>query len=361
MKRKLLRSPVEENDSAAPLNRRELIRGLVLSALAAPAFLEHPVFAQEQEMAPVEDPPNQQVAWVCPMHSDYTSAVPGTCPLCGMTLVKAEPFDVRNYDLKMRTIPEIVRAGEKTTVLLKAFRPGSDTPVTDFLWVHTKQWHFFVISQDMEFFEHIHPVMAPDGTWSIDVTLPKPGYYKTISDFFPGGGAAQLIARPLITMGYNRDLVADSAHLIPDTIPVTKSLVDLTVDVSFDPPTFVAGALCRINFHLTDTVTKQPVTDLQTYLGAFGHALMMSEDMVDYVHVHPLNILLGSDEDGAPPIFLIPPDADLDKIRGGPDVTLEAVLPRVGRYRVWMQMQRHDQLHTFVVTFNVVAPKFIPS
>ena len=26
--------------------------------------------------------------------------------------------------------------------------------------------------------------MCPDGTWTIDVTLPKPGYYKLLSDFF---------------------------------------------------------------------------------------------------------------------------------------------------------------------------------
>jgi hypothetical protein len=74
------------------------------------------------------------------------------------------------------------------------------------------------------------------------------------------------------------------------------------------------------------------------------------------VHVHPLNILIGSQEDGAPPIFLLPPDADLETVRGGPDVTFEALLPRPGNYRVWTQMQRHDKLRTFVFTFKVVAP-----
>ena len=57
------------------------------------------------------------------------------------------------------------------------------------------------------------------------------------------------------------------------------------------PPTFVAGLYGHLNFHLTDTATGRPITDLQTYLGAFGHTLIMSEDMVDYVHSHPLDIL----------------------------------------------------------------------
>ena len=47
----------------------------------------------------------------------------------------------------------------------------------------------------MEYFQHIHPEEQPDGTWSIDVTLPKAGYYKVLSDFMPSGGASQFIAR----------------------------------------------------------------------------------------------------------------------------------------------------------------------
>ena len=51
--------------------------------------------------------------------------------------------------------------------------------------VHERQYHLFVIRQDMEHFEHIHPVEAADGTWTIEVTLPKAGYYKVLSDFMP--------------------------------------------------------------------------------------------------------------------------------------------------------------------------------
>ena len=52
-------------------------------------------------------------AWVCPMHSDYTSEVQGACPRCGMALVHAAPFDVRDYGLDFRTVPAVVRPGQK--------------------------------------------------------------------------------------------------------------------------------------------------------------------------------------------------------------------------------------------------------
>ena len=84
------------------------------------------------------------------------------------------------------------------------------------------------------------------------MTLPKPGYYKVLSDFLPAGGSTQFIARPLVTAGYAGDLAADSAHLVPDTV-FKKSVDDLTAEVSFDPPTFVAGLYGHLNFRLTDT------------------------------------------------------------------------------------------------------------
>jgi hypothetical protein len=183
--------------------------------------------------------------------------------------------------------------------------------------------------------------------------LPKAGYYKVLSDFMPSGGASQFIARPLVTAGYAGDLTADSAHLVADAT-ATKTVDDMSATVAYDPPAFVTGLYGHLNFHLTDKNTGLPITDLQTYLGAFGHTLIMSEDMVDYVHSHPLDILAMPDDDGNPR-FLIPPGADLEKLRGGPDVTFEGLMPKPGLYRAWTQFRRNDKVYTFAFTFNVVA------
>ncbi len=170
----------------------------------------------------------------------------------------------------------------------------------------------------------------------------------------PSGGRRNSSQGPLVTAGYTGDLAADSAHLVPDT-NLTKTVDDLTATVSYDPGTCIVGLYCHpSNFVLTDTATGRPVTDLQTYLGAFCHTLMMSEDMVDYVHSHPLDILAQPDDDGGPPQFLIPPGADLEAIRGGPNVTFEGLMPRPGRYRAWTQFRRNNKVHTFAFTFEAV-------
>ena len=296
---------------------------------------------------------DEETAWVCPMHADYTMDVAGKCPRCGMDLVRAAPFDVRDYQLDFRTVPAVVKPGQKTKLLFRIFHPGNGEPIKKFEVVHERQYHLFVISQDMEYFQHIHPEEQSDGTWSIDVMLPKAGYYKVLSDFMPSGGASQFIARPLVTAGYAGDLGADSARLIADANP-TKTVDDITATVAYDPSAFVTGLYGHLNFHLTDKTTGLPITDLQTYLGAFGHTLIMSEDMVDYVHSHPLDILAMPDDDGNPR-FLIAPGADLEKLRGGPDVTFEGLMPKPGLYRAWTQFRRNDKIYTFAFTFNVAA------
>ena len=90
------------------------------------------------------------------MHPDYTMDISGKCPRCSMDLVHAVPFDVRDYQLDFTTVPALVKPGQKTTLRFKFFHPGTREAVKKFEGVHEKQFHLFVISQDMDYFQHIH-------------------------------------------------------------------------------------------------------------------------------------------------------------------------------------------------------------
>jgi hypothetical protein len=301
---------------------------------------------------PILDP-EQEVAYVCPMHPDYTSRVGGMCPRDGMTLVESNPYAVDDYVMEFETVPAVVRAGEPATLTFKIYHPATGTQVQDFLLVHDKMYHLFVISQDMEHFEHIHPDKADDGTWSIEVTLPEDGYYKVLSDFVPHGGSSQFLARPLVTADYDGDLVGDSARLVADSVS-TQTVGDVSAVLSMDPEVFTAGLYGHLTFDLSDRITGDPVIDLQPYLASFGHMLIMTEDMVDYVHSHPLDIENSDDETGPMPLML-PMGVDNSALRGGPRITFEGLMPKPGLYRAWTQFQRNDELHTFSHTFRVGA------
>ena len=89
-----------------------------------------------------------------------------------------------------------------------------------------------------------------------------------------------------------------------------------------------------------ETVTRiagEPVKNLQRYLGAFGHAMMLSEDMTEHVHAHPEEMLEGTSITEG----------------GGPDLTFHALFPKPGVYRIWLQYQRNGKLSTIPFTVRV--------
>jgi Heavy metal binding domain len=335
------------------LDRRQVLRALTAGAIGATAFFcETPVRAK--------DAPDEEIAWVCPMHASYTATTAGTCPICGMQLIQTRPYDTRDYRLEFHTEPAQVRPGEKVTLFFRFLHPGTGAVVRHFEVVHTKPFHLFVISQDLEFFEHIHPTMRDDGTWTIETSVPKAGYYQVLCDFMPSGGSGQFLTAALVTANYTGDLATDSAHLTPDTV-LRKSDGDLTAALSFNPVRPMSCQYAHLTFDLTDTATGRPVTDLQTYLGQFSHMLLMSEDMQSYVHSHPINLIVGGEDAAQIPEYIIAPDADLATIRGGPQVTFDALLPKAGRFRAWAQFQRNDQVHTLAFTFNVAQGSAEPT
>ena len=338
------------------VDRRRLI-GL-LGALAGRGVIGGRAGAQQP--VPLRDPPDEEIAWVCPMHPSYTSTAAGTCPICGMPLIQTRPYDTRDFRLVFRTQPAQVRPREQVTLFFTFLRPGTDEIVKDFEVVHTKQFHLFVVSRDLEIFQHIHPLMRDDGTWTIETSVPKPGGYQLLCDFMPRGGTGQFLTAPLVTAGYEGDLAADSARLIADAT-FRKSAGDLTATLSLDPPRPASCQYVHLNFYLTDTTTGRPVTDLQAYLGQFSHLLLLSEDLQCYVHSHPINLVVQSEDPAAVPEYIIAPDADLTKIRGGPRVTFDALLPKAGLFRAWAQFQRNDRVLTVPFTFSVAQGTAEPS
>jgi hypothetical protein len=338
------------------VNRRQLIGTLAAGTVAGPLLLGRATHGHELES--FADPPDEAVAWVCPMHPSYTATAAGTCPICGMTLIQTRPFDTRDYRLEVRTEPAAVKPGETVTLLFRFLHPDTGAVIRDFEVVHTKLFHLFVISQDMEYFAHIHPTMREDGTWSIQTSVPKSGYYQVLCDFMPKGGSGQFLSAPLVTAGFSGDLATDGAQLVPDAV-LRKSVDGITASVALDPPHPASGQYVHLNFTLTDTLTGRPVTDLQTYLGQFSHMLLMSEDMTCYVHSHPVNLIV-EQEDAAEPEYIIAPDADLDAIRGGPAVTFDALMPKAGRFRAWAQFQRNNRLSTLAFTFAVTQGSAAP-
>jgi hypothetical protein len=277
------------------------------------------------------------VMYFCPMHPDVTEKTPSTCSRCGMKLVPGDPWNEREYLLDVTTVPAAPAPGTPSRFRLTVRHPDSKAPVRDFAVVHDKQFHLFVVSQDLEDFAHIHPEQQDDGSWTIEHRLARAGYYRLYSDFLPIGGTPQVLARTLATSGHDGDLSAAVPTLTPDTTLV-KSADQTRVQLTVLPSSpIVAGRTVKLQYHLTDRGT--PVTDLEPYLGAWGHTLVLSEDALEYVHAHPLEYL----------------PVDVADAKGGPVVTFDATFPKPGRYRLWTQFKRRGAVSTSSFTVEAVA------
>jgi hypothetical protein len=233
-------------------------------------------------------------------------------------------------------VPRAIKPGTKAQVTFTVFHPLTGARITDYAEVHDKRYHLFIISRDLKFFAHEHPQPGPDGSWTIDIALPQAGHYIMLSDFLPTGGGPQMIVTPLVTAGYEGDLTGSIPKLEAD-LDWDKTIDGVKIELTLPRPQLFAGEDVDLPFHFTDAKTGEPVRDLQRYLGAFAHALIVSEDLVEYIHTHPKEMLEGTDI----------------KSGGGPDVTFDAFFPRPGRYRAWIQFQRNDRLSTVVYTFEV--------
>jgi len=253
-----------------------------------------------------------------------------------MPLTSVKPSVLGEFKLLIITEPRTPRAGEKVVLRFAISNPESGVLVKDYVINHEKLFHLFIVSQDLSEYQHVHPEQQPDGTFLVQTVLPLAGAYKLHADFFPRGGTPQIIHRELETAGY-----AKNSSRIPALKPdasLVKSLDGMTITLK-PGGRLVAGMLIPLTYQLHDSVTGKPVADLEPYLGAWGHTVILNADQSEYLHTHPSEMLSGS--------------VDRTSLRGGPEVEFKAMFPAAGDYRIWTQFQRAGRITTVSFTVRV--------
>ncbi len=255
------------------------------------------------------------------MDKDVRSDKPGFCPRCHMKLVLGIP-DEEEYGLDLTVTPAVFKAGDKVQLAFRISDPKTAKLVEHFEVVHDMLFHMFVVSQDLQYFAHQHPIHQPDGTFRFDSTFPKPGMYRVVGDFYPTGGTPQLIAKTVIVPdAAGGDVPLLEAKLQPQL--GVSHCTNMDVELVMDPPQPIVGLKTLLFFKIT------PADGLEQYLSAWGHMLVSSDDTIDLIHDHP---------------FI----AD-----GGPQMQFNIIFPRARTYRIWVQFQRKGVVNTAQFTVPV--------
>ncbi len=287
--------------------------GILLGAAAAQQKLGGPAGAVLKEQEGSND-----IDFICPMDKDVRAKEPGKCPRCGMKLVPGIP-DSSEYPVYLKLDPRVPRPDKPVGMTFRVEDPKTHATVKKYEIVHEKLFHLFLVSDDLRYFAHEHPTPQPDGTFVFDARFPRAGPYRVVADFYPTGGTPQMNISTMYVAGQPPAKKPLAADLTPQTGR------NLKASITTEPAQPLAGFKTLMFFQLEPA--DGGAFELEPYIGAWGHMLAVSEDLVDMIHTHP---------------FL----AD-----GGPKVQFNMIFPREGIYRVWVQFQSKGQVNT--VAFNV--------
>jgi hypothetical protein len=232
----------------------------------------------------------------------------------------------RPFRFELTANPKRPKPGEPADLEFRV-RPR-DNPkeiVKNFEIVHEKLLHLLIVRDDLTHFGHEHPDIGPDGAFRLRYTFPAGGDYHLFGDFAPRGGGSQVMMVKIRVQGKDAgkfDLSKAERSLVRKVEGVVVELSDGSLPIK---------KTTGVTFHLRDAATGQAVTDLEPYLGAMGHLILIHQDGVTFVHSHPDERLPDVGRNGSVP-FLVR-------------------FPKPGLYRGWSQFQRRGNILTsdFVV------------
>jgi hypothetical protein len=202
---------------------------------------------------------------------------------------------------------------------------ASGMPTTTFVPDQTKLMHFYLVRSDLTGFQHVHPTMASDGTWSAHLSALTPGSYRAYVAFnaknASGVTVAEVLSRTLTVPG------SATARTLP--APSTSTTIDgytLTVH---------GEVMAAMSHPLTITVSRngRPVTTLQPYLQTYAHLTAIHAGDLAFAHLHPQGAAAMSDT-------------------GGPTLAFQTMLPESGEWRFFIQFQTGGMLHTAAITLH---------
>ncbi|MGW4466403.1 hypothetical protein [Micromonospora sp. NPDC004704] len=253
-----------------------------------------------------------------PSHGNEQSATPAQPP---------GGLQVAQDGYRLTPLTASLTTGPANQLSFRVLGPDGN-PVISYDPTHDKDLHLIVVRRDLTGFQHVHPEMAGDGTWSIPLAVHAPGQFRLIADFQPAGHPDN------ITLGVDLPAPGDYRPVPLPAAGRSASVGDgytVTLDGDLVPGTSSTLAL---------TVSRYgtPVTDLSPYLAAYGHLVALRDGDLAYLHVHPE----GGPGDGRTP--------------AGPTITFRVEVPSAGAYRLFLDFQHLGTVRTAAFTALAGTP-----
>jgi hypothetical protein len=259
----------------------------------------------------------------CPMHPEVTGKEGDTCPKCGMKLEHSDdPVATNvNYFMQVAMDPTIVEPNKDVTLSFTPRIKGKESESVALDVEHEKKIHLILVSDDLSWFDHIHPDYQADGSYTVLAKFPAPGKYKAFADYKPVGGNHVVDKVDINVVGNASPAKTFSAEKL------SGSSSNYSFELMPTGGKLITGALMHISGVVKKDGKEIDANTLDNYLGAKAHFVMIGLNEKEYLHVHP----------------------SVDKGK----FDLHTTFTKPGTYRGWVQFNSDGKLHTIDFTLNV--------
>jgi P-type Cu+ transporter len=197
--------------------------------------------------------------------------------------------------------------------------------VEDVVRTHQVWMHMIVTRADLGTFAHIHPEpTGTDGVFAVEVEFPSAGRFAVHTEFRQQGQMTDVLATHTVTV--------PGPQVAPVRFPTeevrSQEVSGVRIELEGEAH---AGETSDFHLSFADAATGRPVDDLQPYLGAAGHVVVLREDGTEFGHRHAET----EDDDGRPVLAM--PGTTF-----GPELGLHVRLDQPGGYRLWSQFRLAD-------------------
>lgn len=258
----------------------------------------------------------------------------------------------RSYKLDVTSKLTNIKPGQPATITYN-IKNDKRAILKDFATVHEKIMHFILVRKDLQNFQHIHPTFnASTGEFSVDVIFPTDGPYRMFPDFTP----AQSQDNPqLLSVTLYKDVeVGDmSKYTTQSVIPDTsgkKTVGEYEISFLFPKQTELKPQN-ELIYSLVINKNGQPVKDLENYLGALGHSVILKEGTLDFIHTHPKEMQSAGNTNQGHNMQMIGKETQVTT--KGPQIDFKTSFPEPGTYRIFTQFQHQGKVLTVDYTVAI--------
>jgi Cu+-exporting ATPase len=293
-----------------------------LVGIAVVALALGSVFTWASRTDTAERGMNGVLAWTAGM------GMPMRPAMSVMETTESDPVSPHDAGLDVAVdVPTDARPGQPTPITITVRDAETGDRISNLVRTHQVWMHMIITRADLGTFAHIHPEPTKRaGVYTVTATFPTSGRYLVASEFRQQGEMTDVLDRREVSV--NNGTTPAEPATVDEAEVRTSTQHGVAITLSGDTH---VGETSDLHFTFTDTATGTPVTDLQPYLGAAGHVVVMRADGETFGHRHAET----EDEKGRP-VFATP------GTEFGPELGLHVKFDTPGSYRLWAQFQLAD-------------------